>query len=216
MTVVDTLEQPQQRLVLNDVDWSLYEHLLESLDNRHVFVTYYKGTMEVMTPSFQHDRSGHLLGIMIHTMAQETDTPIASAGSTTLKRGDIKVAVEADECFYLGDHAHQMSVAGKRDIVLPEDPPPDLAVEVEVSRRLGERIDIYRELGVPELWRYGKDELHIYSLRSGGYERVERSSYFPQLSPEELAQFVEDGLSHEETGWIKRFRQRVREAIGEV
>jgi Uma2 family endonuclease len=119
--------------------------------------------------------------------------------------------VEADESFYTAN-AHRMN--NKQDIDLDADPPPDLAIEVEITRRLGERRLIYRDMGVPELWRYTTGGLVILVRRGDDYEEVGRSPTFPQLSPQELSGFVTAGLASDETAWIKSFRQRVRQVRG--
>ena len=102
----------------------------------------------------------------------------------------------------------------KKVIDLAVDPPPDLAIEVEVSRRLGERQSIYLELGVPEVWRYTNGTIVVLLKREGGdYQPADRSPTFPQLSPQELAGFVAAGLGQDESLWIKAFRRRVQEVL---
>ena len=92
------------------------------------------------------------------------------------------------------------------------EPPPDLAIEVEEDGRLGTRIDIYRELGVPEVWRYN-GALTVLLLRDGQYEPADRSPAFPQLSPQEIAGFVAAGLRGEEGRPPGSSGRRVREAL---
>ncbi len=198
----------EERFVLYDLDWEFYESLLARLDNRPVFVTYDHGTLELMSPSQKHDKSSRLICRMIWVLAEEMNLPISSAGSTTLKRQDLRVALEADECFYIQNESR---VRGKDEIELPADPPPDLAVEVEITQRLKGRLSIYAELGVPELWRYRDGTLSIHVLRAdGAYEQAARSPTFPQAPLDELARFVEAGRMQNETEWIKVFRAWVR------
>jgi Uma2 family endonuclease len=205
------LQEPElQRFVFDRVDWAFYQDVCRRLDGRHVFVTYYKGKLEVVTTSYLHERISSLLGSMIRVLAEETDTPLASAGPTTLREQAADEGVEADVSFYTVN-ARRMN--DKRDIDLTVDPPPDLAVEVGVTRRLGERRLIYRDMGVPELWRYAADGLTFLVRRGADYERVERSPTFPQLSPQELFGFVASGLASDETPWIKEFRRRVQQVL---
>src|SRR5262249_51952791 len=126
----------EQRFVLYDVDWEFYEHLLEQLDNRHVFVTYDRGALELMSPSRKHDTSGRLLFVIVHVIAEELNLPIASCGSTTFKRKRLKRGLEPDECFYI---ENELRVRGMREIDLSKDPPPDLAIEVEITHRVLDR-----------------------------------------------------------------------------
>jgi Uma2 family endonuclease len=147
---------------------------------------------------------------MIRTLAEETDTPLVSVGSTTLRDEALGAAVEADESFYT---TNAVRMRQRQEIDLAVDPPPDLAIEVEVTRRLGERRLIYRDMGVPELWRYADGELIVLLKHGDEYVAADRSPTFPQLSPREMAEFVAAGIEADETPWGKGFRRRVREVL---
>ena len=97
-------------------------------------------------------------------------------GSTTFKRQEMNFGIEPDECFYIQNH-HTM--IGKDRLNLAIDPPPDLAIEVDVTSQT--QVEAYTRLGVPELWVYGEAELTIYVLQSGQYQRSEGSAIFPNL-----------------------------------
>jgi Uma2 family endonuclease len=208
-----TLAAPpaEDRFVLYDVDWDFYESLLERLQDRHVFATYDHGTLELMSPSYKHDKTARLLCRLIWELAEEMDLPISSAGTTTLRHKDKKVGLEPDECFYL---KNEPVVRGKDEIDLLTDPPPDLAVEVEISRRLGTRKDLYAELGIPELWQYRDGEIVISLLgEDRRYTQVSRSPSFPQIPMEEIARFIETGRNSDGTTWIRSFRVWLRELL---
>lgn len=199
-----------QRFVFADVDWAFYEEVRDRRADRRVFVTYFKGRLEVVTVSFLHELVTGLLALMIRVLAEEADRPLKGAGMTTLRRKDLDLGVEADSSFY---SENEPRMRNKTALDLSVDPPPDLAIEVEITNRLGVRKSIYRELGVPELWVYSSGGLAVMLRRDGGYVGVDRSPTFPQLSPQELFGYVAAGLVEDETQWVKRFRQRVREAI---
>jgi Uma2 family endonuclease len=199
-----------QRFVFRNVDWPFYEVVGQQLAERRVFGTYYKGTLEVATVSFVHARIREVLSHLIWILAEETDTPIISAGMTTLKRPDLDEGIEPDLSDYTAHHAQ---IGGKQEIDLALDPPPDLAVEVEITNRLAERRNIYREIGVPEIWLYGQAGLKVLCRGESDYELVERSPTFPQISLRELTEFILAGLGEDETAWSKAFRARVREVI---
>jgi len=208
--MVVQLTRPDQCLQWPQADWDLYERISSSFGDSHVFLTYFEGMMEAMTPSFIHDQYARRLYSLIKAIAEETNTPIVSAGSTTFRRKDQQVALEADESFYT---VNRDAVVGKREIDLDHDPPPDLAIEIEVSHRLGVRREIYQRLGVPELWILNDDGLSILVLRDGKYHQVDRSPTFPQMTPQEIVGFVDSGIGGDETAWIRQFRKRVREII---
>jgi Uma2 family endonuclease len=100
---------------------------------------------------------------------------------------------------------------GKRRVDLNVDPPPDLAIEVDVTSKT--QLDAYAALGVPELWRYEKNQLTIYTLQSGEYQPVASSPTFPTLPildwvTEVLQQSLEMGRSPA----LRAFRQKIRQA----
>jgi Uma2 family endonuclease len=210
LSVTGAPDLGRQRFQFTDVDWAFYETISRQLDDRHVFATYHKGRLELVTVSPLHEVIVALLAAMVRALAEETGTPLGSAGSATLRRPDLNEAVEPDSSFYI---ANAGRMRGKQTIDLQTDPPPDLAIEVEVTQRLGERKSIYRDLGVPEVWQYGATGLTILVNGSQGYVQVDRSPTFPHLSPQELSGFVTSGIADDETAWIIRFRRRVREAV---
>ncbi len=201
-----------QRFVFSDVDWAFYESVGEKLADRRVFVTYYKGKLEVVTVSILHERICELLVILIRVMAEETSMPIQGVGMTTLRRMDLDAGVEPDSSFYT---THELHMRGKTDLDLAIDPPPDLAIEVEVTHRLGAHKSIYRELGVPEVWVYSSKGLSVLVQKNDAYVTVDRSPTFPMISPHEITGFITSGLHEDQTAFSKAFRRRVQQAIAQ-
>jgi Uma2 family endonuclease len=201
-----------QRFIFNDADWSFYESVGRNLGERRVFATYYEGRLEVVTVSLLHEKITDLLVIMVRVLAEETSLPLGGAGMTTLKRMDLDAGVEPDSSFYT---AHELQMRGKTELDLTRDPPPDLAIEVEVTRRLGARKSIYRELGVPEVWVYSPASgLNILIKQQDSYVSSDRSPTFPMISPAEMSQFVNEWVGNDETAFTKAFRRRVQQLIG--
>lgn len=209
-TAASVAKPAGRRLVLHNVSWRTYESLLHDIAERHLFLTYYRGTLEIMSPSFPHDRYSRLLFMLIHTLARHERLPIVSAGSTTLRRKALKVGIEADEAFYI-KNAH--AVLDLQEIDLAIHPPPDLAVEIEVSRRLGKRKSAYQKLKVPEVWIFDGHELKVRVLAAGGrYVQADRSPTFANVSREDLARFTREGLREDEVTWINRFEEHLKSA----
>lgn len=177
-----------QRMVLYGVPWATYEAMVEALSEQHVFLTYDKGTLELMSPSPRHEMLGLLIARMVHCYTQVLRIPIFSLGMTTWKRRDLEKGLEADQCFYV-QHEAQMRQA--RQIDLTVDPPPDLAIEVDLSNSSTQKQSIYAALAVPELWRYDADRLYPMVLRNGVYVESELSIAFPKLPVRELLRFIE-------------------------
>lgn len=108
-------------------------------------------------------------------------------GSTTFKRKSMAAGLEPDECFYIQNY---QAVIGKDRIDLEVDPPPDLAIEADLTSPI--QRDAYEALGVPELWIYGLDKRKIYVLRNGKYEESAVSPTFPDLPmPEIVSRVIE-------------------------
>ncbi len=164
--------QPEQRLRLGAVEWSSYRAIADALRGRHVRVTYDQGNLELMTISRLHAQLSRLLGRLVFVLAEEAGKTLSSAGDMTCEREDLGRAVEPDECFYIDNEPR---MRGKVEIDLSVDPPPDLAIEVEVSRSAASRLPIYAALGVPEVWRYDGRVAEVLGTAcqdSGGTWRV--------------------------------------------
>src|SRR5437870_2648476 len=124
MTIFDVATHPEGRARWRNADWPMYLQALEWLNGNRAFVTFYRGRLEIASPSFRHHRNATLLQNIVTILAEETGKSLVSARSTTLQREDLLAGVEADDAFYI-EHADIMS-GDKRDIELPSDPPPDL------------------------------------------------------------------------------------------
>jgi Uma2 family endonuclease len=201
----------EQRFVLDCVDWKTYRAFLKALDERHVRVTYDRGTLELMTLSHSHEWSSSLLGQFVEVLTEELNMPRHSAGSTTFKRKRRKRGLEPDRSYYLGN---EHKVRGKEEIDLRRDPPPDLALEVDISRSCLDRLGIYAALGVPEVWRFDGQTLQVHQLQADGkYAVCDRSMHFPYLPLTELVGFLQRRTLTDEMSLVRSFREWVREQI---
>lgn len=202
--------KPQgRRLVLRDVDWQTYSRLLRAFSGRRaVRLTYDRGVLEIMSPSLFHDNVGRVLARMVIVLTEELGLPIMSGGSTTLRRRLKKRGLEPDECFWI---ASEPEMRGKTRVNLAQDPPPDLALEVDATRSSLNRMAIYAALRVPEVWRWQNDVLEFYG-RAGvrPYHAIDRSFAFPVIRPVDLLPHLQQRLHTEENALIAAFRQWVR------
>jgi len=201
------LDRPQH-IVLDEMTWDLYDHLLRVVGDRPIRITYFRGRLEIMSPLLSHERWKGMIGRMIESLARARKMPFIRAGSTTLRRQDEDAGLEPDECYYL---QHVRNVLGKERIQLPDDPPPDLAVEIDITRRSVGRQPIYAALGVPELWRFDGKRLHFLNLTADGrYELVDRSLAFPFLSAADLQPFLERMHAEDDMAVTDAFDEWVR------
>jgi Uma2 family endonuclease len=202
----------EQRLLLHAVDWQTYEKFLEAVGKRPLRLTYDRGNLEIMAPSWNHEWWKRRFGFLMPILGAETSTAVQGGGATTYQREDLERGLEPDECFYLGQHAVQMR--GPREIDLRRDPPPDLAIEIDISSSSLNRLSIYAALGVPELWRFDGAFLHAYRLAANGvYELCEHSLGFPFLPLGEFVQFLQKTQELEESALIRPFQAWIRAHI---
>ena len=195
---------PGQTIELRDINWSDFEAILEDLgEHRSSRIAYDCGTLSIMTPLPEHEVNKVLIGDLLKVLLEELDIDFWSLGSTTFKNKIMKQGIEPDDCFYIKNEA---LIRGKDRLDLTVDPPPDLAIEVDVTSR--SHPSIYAKLGVPELWRFEKGKLKIDILQDGAYVNSDVSSIFSDIPliniiPEYLAKAKEN--SRNQT--IREFRK---------
>jgi Uma2 family endonuclease len=202
----------EQRFVMHGFSWQNYDHLLQALGDRStVHVTYDRGRVELMSPSLEHEHCDHWISRLIEALSEELDLLIMGAGSTTWRRQNLDRGLEPDSCYYL---TNEPLIRGRDALDLTVDPPPDLVIEVEYSRSAIDKRSIYAALGVPEMWVYDMEELHVLRLdENQKYVEQEHSEFFPHGAMEGIRQFIALRGAPHETAWIKNFRRWVRENL---
>jgi Uma2 family endonuclease len=210
MSTVRTKSLPTHRVVLNDVDWRTYERLLRALDERPALrLTYDRGVLEIMTTSYKHEGFGHILGRFIVVLTEELGLPIKGGGSTTFRRRKKKRGLEPDECYWIQS---EEQIRGKIEISLRTDPPPDLALEVDITSSSLNRMGIYAALGIPEIWRLEKQTPVCYLLgEKETYALSAQSKAIPGFKPSELGVFLARSAELEENALVREFRSWVRQ-----
>ena len=209
---------PEGRVTLRNVGWETYERLVEEdLDRSAPRFFYDRGVLEIVSPSFEHEQIARVISALVEELSVELDIDVVSAGSTTFKREDAARGFEPDACFYFSEKIPQ--VRGKRRLSLDAgDPPPDLAVEVDITSPSASKLPIYAGLGVAEVWRHDGERLSILGLRGqeAGEERYDEIPESALLAPIRvpagtLSRFVEEGLASERPAWTRRVRKWARE-----
>ena len=212
--MVTTSTLAEQRNVLHNISWQTFETLLkETGEDRGSRFAYDCGTLEIMTPLYEHENPKVQFDSFILVLAEELEIEIKSAGSTTLKRKATNRGIEPDNCYYI---QNEPAVRGKQELDLETDPPPDLAVEIDITSSSVNKFRIYSTLGVPELWRYNGRDLKFYQLVEGQYVECEFSSAFPLVSVAEMSRFIEQSKTIGEIALLKSFRAWVRKKIQHI
>jgi Uma2 family endonuclease len=201
---------PEEIIHLSGISWNTYETLLAELSDRRLRLTYNRGNLEIMSPSPEHERFKKVSGRFVETMAEELNIPIEPLGSTTFKRPKLSGA-EPDECFYIRNIG---VVRGKKRLDLAEDPAPDLVVEIDVTSSSHNRLQVYADLGIAEVWIYNGESLVIQQLQNGIYITSQTSQFFANISITEIAKFVQQAGTMDYLELVKSFRTWVRNQIG--
>ncbi|AFY89237.1 Uma2 family endonuclease [Chroococcidiopsis thermalis] len=199
---------PGQQLLLKNVSWQMYENILSELgEGRAARINYYQGMLEIVTPLPEHEIGKVMIGDLVKALLEELDIDFWSLASTTFKNEAMAAGVEADDCFYIQNEA---VIRGKKRIDLTVDPPPDLAIEIDITSRT--RFNNYEALGVTELWRYDGQSLEINVLEDGKYVKSNTSRNFSQFPlVDAIPQYVEQSKVVGRNATMKAFRNWVRE-----
>jgi Uma2 family endonuclease len=189
----------------------MYTRLLRAFDNRpRVKLTYDRGELEIMSPAQALGGFKVFLGHLVNVLTEELGLPVRGGGSATLRRRLKQKGLEPDECFWI-EHAAQL--AGVRRLDLSIHPPPDLAIEVDVTRSSLHRMGIYVALNVPEVWRLDDDALSFHVLGpENDYHQSETSPTFPGVTAADLLPFMRDARDAPDQNQVtRRFREWVRQ-----
>ncbi|MDB9447209.1 Uma2 family endonuclease [Anabaena sp. CS-542/02] len=195
--------KPGQEMLLQDISWQQLENILAEMgEKRAARISYSDGWLEIMVPLPEHEKDKEYIGDLVKILLETLQIDFEPFGSTTLKNEQMRQAVEPDTCFYI---QNQAAVIGKNRLDLTVDPPPDLAIEIDITSRT--RFDNYEILGFPELWRYTKQGLEISVLQEGKYLKVLSSPNFPNIPIVELInKYVQQCLTIGRSQAMRNFR----------
>jgi Uma2 family endonuclease len=201
------LIQSPDRVILRNISWQTYQSLIQDFEQEPAMrLTYDRGNLEIRMPLDPHETYKKLLGRLIEAATEELELEIRSLGSRSCNRADLARGLEPDQCYYSQNEA---LVRGVEQIDLTQFPPPDLAVEVDITRSSLDRFAIYAALGVPEVWRYDGRLLIIYALQNGQYEQRDQSLALPLLRAETVIDSLTLRTTMGENAVVKQFRQWV-------
>lgn len=180
-----SIDDPEEKFVTSGVNWQMYEALLAKLeDNSHYRVTYLDGILEIVSPSIRHENLKKRLAILLERYLYLKRIRFSPMGSSTIKKQLQQAGVEPDECYSIGE---------KKNI-------PNLAIEVIITSGSIDKLEIYRRLGVAEVWVWQVNKLRLYHLREEtpsrfldtyGYEQITVSELLPELNIALLEQCVQ-------------------------
>jgi Uma2 family endonuclease len=201
MSIVDSLAVTDAVVALDHVSWATFMSLAN--ESRGGRLAYDRGRLEIMSPSLGHENVKSLLCRFIEMFAEEQGIDLVAAGSVTLARDDLDRGIEADACYFFGSH---MRLKSRDKIDLSVDPPPDLAVEVDMSRSSLDKSAIYASLGVAELWRTDGKTIHILQLGSEGYRPANSSGLLPRFPKAEAMRLLANREAMSDTQAAREMR----------
>jgi Uma2 family endonuclease len=204
---IETLPNDERR-IFHGVTWEEYQELLDELgERRRVLVSFWEGVLEIMPLSQPHEHFKETISRLVHVLMEELDVNIEPAGSTTLQLEALQSGVEPDTSFFI-QHAERM--IGKETHDLLEGPPPDLVVEIDISRPRYSKKEIYARMRVPEFWQYDGKTFRVFERLGDDYIETESSLAFPFVRASDLAAFLERSKTESNLAIVKSFREWVR------
>jgi Uma2 family endonuclease len=189
------------RVVLPCVSWETYERLLADDDERRVpRMTYDQGVLELVTPSMSHEEDVQAISALMRIVTAQLGIPVRSAGSTTYRRADLHRGFEPDASFYV---QNEERIRGQREVDLTVDPPPDVVLEMEMSRSARDKLPLFASMGIPEVWRCDGQQVTILILELDRYHESPSSLALPVLSSEVLTRFLAKSRTMLSPDWFQ-------------
>lgn len=206
VAVQSTLDE---RTVLHHISWETYQHILRDHEYRSTpRFSYDRGTLEIMSPLPIHERYNRFVQLFVSVVSEETNIDVFSFGSTTFTSEEAQRGFEPDSCFYI---ANGERVRDKRRIDLRVDPPPDLVFEVDVTHSSLDKLALYRQAGVPEVWRYNGERVEFLLAGPDGYVLSPQSAGIPRVRAEALKLLLDESGGLSDSAWLRRVRRWLRE-----
>ncbi len=199
MSIADDVEKlnlfpsrTSNEVVLWGIDWQTYVRLRDETDRAgsHALMVFNDGALVIEMPNKLHEVIRLFVGSMLENYLLDHDIDFSPLGSTTWRRELERKGLEADGCFYI----QNVAIADAREEAdLSINPPPDLAIEIEVATPLIPKLPVYADIGVPEVWHVkGWDQVHILLLnpQTREYEPLSESVAVRGMTAAKLHQLI--------------------------
>ena len=173
----------ERRLALAGVSWATYVRLCDEVVHGRTRITYDRGMMEIVVVSGGHEWVKKTVARTVEAYADAVGTIAEGFGGMTLRREDLARGLEPDGCYYVANAAVMVGWGqNDRPLDLTIDPPPDLAVEIDLGPPEVAKAPVYGALGVPEIWQCdGREVTYLARQADGRYAVAQRSLAFPDL-----------------------------------
>ena len=192
------------------ISWDTYLQLLEDLsDDKSVRLTFNRGVLEIMSPKRLHEQITRLVDMVVTLLAFELGLNVDNCGTMTLRVESAQRGGEPDSCFYIANEAR---VRGVDEINLQVHPPPDIALEVDITSPSLEKFGLYFAARIPEVWRYDGAHMSFHSIAAEGYEIAPHSLCFPHLTAAMLENYLTIGREQGSTAMLKAVKSEIPQA----
>lgn len=203
-SVLATTMPGEERIQIDGLSYEFYKQFCDAIGEQPIRLSYDSEILEIMITKSPHEYYKEMLAKLIEMTIFELNIPVRSGGSMTFQRDDLRKGLEPDKCWWIET---EPLVRGKREFDFRHDPPPDLAVEIEISHSLGTRLRICAAIGIKEVWRCTGEKLQFLRLATNGrYEPSDVSLALPILRPEYLLPYMDIDDPRDETTRLRAFR----------
>ncbi len=183
-----------QVIVMHGVSWASYEALVRARgDARQPRMAYLDGTLQIMTTGVLHELDKTLLSRLLEAYADGAEVSLNGAGATTFRKKAKRVGLEPDECYWIGAIT----------------PVPDLALEIVHTNGGIDKLEIYRRLGVGEVWFWIDGRIRVYVLGQDGFHARTLSTALRGVDLDELARLCQASNYDRQTETVRAYRRAV-------
>ena len=196
----------EDRSVLREISWETYIKLCDENRSRSTQMAYFKGELEIMTVGLRHELSKDRIGSLVGILAEALGVEYEGTGQHTFQHNRKRIGFEADLSFYVTNIDR---VRGPERVNLETDPPPDLVVEVDISRNSVRKLLMYGALGIREVWRYEGGVMRIYRLSGREYRTAAKTSILPGVTAKRLTTLLAEAQNMSRLQWFSLVRQSV-------
>ncbi len=201
----------RRRAVFFDVSWETYQNLLKmSFERRNPKLYYDRGILEIM-PLPEHEFPIRLLDSLFSALADESEIDYVNFGSSTFDRDDFEKGFEPDSSYYLNENAEIMR--GKNRFDLVNNPPPDLVFEVDITSTSIDKLSIYAQFGIKEVWIFESNELRFLHLVENKYIKQNTSLSLPNLTTGTATKFIEESRNLKRPEWNRKVKNWAKQHL---
>jgi Uma2 family endonuclease len=174
LLTIDAKKHADSSLVFSNISWPQFDAIATAFNEiAGVRLIYLDNILEIMTLSPEHEETKSTISVLIEAYLREIGIRFYVRGSATLGSREIGGQKEPDESYNLET---------KKAI-------PDLVIEVIFTSGAIDKLELYRRIGIPELWFWEDGVLQIYSLENQ-YQKVESSRLLPHLDLALLKKYI--------------------------